>query len=86
MDRQKRYSRVLRSAAEALGSDASLASHLGVSAQQLARWTVGIEPAPFDAFIAGLDVVARGPFARKRRIRIAPLPSNVDTGTPRRKG
>jgi hypothetical protein len=70
---QHRYSRILRAAAEALGSEGELAAHLGVSPDQLARWASGIDPAPFEAFLAGLDVIARGSFARKRRIRVAVL-------------
>jgi len=71
VDSRHRYSRVLRTAAEALGGEGALASHLGVSPSQLARWASGLEPAPFEAFLAGLDVIARGSFARKRRIRVA---------------
>lgn len=71
MDSRHRYSRVLRAAAETLGSEGELASHLGVSPEQLSRWASGIDPAPFEAFLAGLDVIALGSFARKRRIRVA---------------
>lgn len=81
MDRQERYSRVLRAAAETLGSERALASHLGVTSAQLARWSSGSEPAPFEAFLAGLDVVSRGSFARKRRIRVAIIDPDTD---PRR--
>ena len=73
MDRQERYSRVIREAAETLGGEAVFASFLGVSPGQLARWLTGAEPAPLEVFLAGLDVVARGPFARKRRVRVAVL-------------
>ena len=77
MDRQHRYARVIRAAAEALGSEGKLAAHLGVSPEQLARWASGKEATPFEAFLAGLDVVARGTFARKRRIRVAVLPEEA---------
>jgi hypothetical protein len=78
MDRQHRYARVIRAAAEALGGEGELATHLGVTREQLARWASGEESAPFEAFLAGLDVVARGTFARKRRIRVAVLEPGVD--------
>ena len=71
MDSRHRYSRVIRTAAETLGGEGELASHLGVSPEQLARWASGLEAAPFEAFLAGLDVIARGSFARRRRIRVA---------------
>lgn len=71
VDRQERYSRVIREAAETLGSEELFASFLGVSPEQLGRWLSGAESAPLEVFLAGLDVVARGPFARKRQIRIA---------------
>lgn len=74
MDRQHRYVRVLRAAATSLGGEDQLAAHLGVRPDQLARWVAGADPTPFDAFLAGLDVVALGRFARKRRIRVAVLP------------
>lgn len=74
MDRQHRYVRVLRAAATSLGGEEKLAAHLGVRPDQLARWVSGEDPAPFEAFLAGLDVVAHGRFARQRRIKVAVLP------------
>lgn len=74
MDRQHRYVRVLRAAAMSLGGEAELAGHLGVSSTQLARWVSGADPAPFEAFLAGLDFIAHGRLARNRRIRVAVLP------------
>lgn len=80
MDSRHRYSRVIRAAAQTLGSEGELASHLGVSRDQLARWASGIDPAPFEAFLAGLDVIARGSFARKRRIRVAVVDAEKTRG------
>ncbi len=70
MHRRHRYARVVREAAERLGSESALAGFFGVSDDQLSRWADGLEPVPFEAFVAGLDVVSRGPFARRRRIRV----------------
>jgi hypothetical protein len=74
MDRQHRYVRVLRAAAMSLGGEEKLAAHLGVAPDQLARWVSGDDPAPFEAFLAGLDVVALRRFAPERRIRVAVIP------------
>lgn len=63
----------MRAAADTLGGEGRLASHFGVPAERLAGWMSGAEPVPFEAFLAGLDVVARGRFARRRRIRVAVL-------------
>lgn len=68
---EKRYTRVIRAAAKVVGSDDALAPYLGVSPKQIARWTSGKDPAPFEAFLVGLDVIALGSLARKRRIRVA---------------
>lgn len=81
VDSRHRYSRVIRTAAETLGNEDELASYLGVSPEQLARWASGVEPAPFEAFLAGLDVIARGPFARKRRIRVAVIDQRDEVKT-----
>lgn len=74
MNRVHRYVRVLRAAAMSFGGEEELAGHLGVSSTQLSRWVSGADPAPFEAFLAGLDVIAHGRFARQRRIRVAVLP------------
>lgn len=68
---QERYTRVIRAAARTVGSDDALAPYLGVSPKQVARWTSGDDPPPFEAFLVGLDVIALGSLARKRRIRVA---------------
>ena len=71
MDRQERYSRIIQEAAHTLGSESRLAIFLNVSSEQIRRWISRAEAAPLSVFLAGLDVVARGRFERRRRIRVA---------------
>ncbi len=74
---EHRYARILRVAAMSLGGEAELAGHLGVSSNQVARWVSGADPAPFEAFLAGLDVIALRRFASQRRIRVAVIPTRL---------
>ena len=74
--RRKRYSSVLRHAAETVGGTRQLAPLLGVPVQDLQRWIDGAEMAPLDAFLGSLDLVAGGPFSREpQRTRVAVLPA-----------
>lgn len=72
MERNHLYSRVVREAANRLGSHGQLASLLGVSHDQLMRWSTGVEEPPLDVFLAGLDLIADGQLGAARKARRAP--------------
>jgi DNA-binding transcriptional regulator YdaS (Cro superfamily) len=78
MNRQERYSRVLREAAQRLGGEAELAALAGVSPEQISRWSAGGEIAPLEVFLAGLDAIAYGRAARKRVRRVVVIPTTGD--------
>jgi hypothetical protein len=72
--RRERYAAVLREAAQSVGGTPRLAALLEVPLEDLERWTTGTEAAPLRAFLAALDVVAGGWFARQpHRVRVAVL-------------
>lgn len=68
MQRQERYSRVIRGAAERLGGEARLAALLGVPGARVRRWASGEEEPPLEAFLAGLDVIANGRHVHRFRV------------------
>ena len=60
--------RTLRRALATLGSEEGLAAALNCSLVDLVAWLSGKEPAPHEAFIAALDIVAgMGQATRTRR-------------------
>jgi hypothetical protein len=78
--RTNRYIETLQQAAQTVGGDAKLAYFLMVPNHKLARWMSGQEPAPLEAFLAALDIIADGPFAdakRRRPVRVAVLPDGA---------
>ena len=79
--RQERYAEALRQAAQALGGDVRLAGLLGVEGGQLQRWLERKDDVPLSAFLRALGVIADGPYARQRRVRVAAIRSEDDTAT-----
>lgn len=79
--RQERYAEALRQAAHALGGEVRLAGLLGVEGDQLHRWLDGKDEVPLSAFLRALGVIADGPYARERRVRVAVIPSEDDTAS-----
>ncbi len=75
------YAETLRHAARTLGGARRLARFLAVDPLQLHNWMAGKEPAPLSVFLRTLDVIADGPYARERRLRVAAIPSEDDTAT-----
>jgi len=72
----RRYTEVLRAAAQALGGHRKLAAFLEVPPDELSRWMQGDSMPPLPAFLDALDLAANGPYGpRKRRIRVAVIPS-----------
>lgn len=57
--------RTLTRALRAMGSLQNLAQYLGVSEAQLMQWLTGDGRPPTPIYLRALDLVARGPFARK---------------------
>jgi len=57
--------RTLTRALRAMGSLERLAEHLGVTESQLVQWLTGNGRPPTPIYLRALDLVARGPFARK---------------------
>ena len=57
--------RTLTRALRAMGSMERLAEHLGVPEAQLMEWLSGSGRPPTPIYLRALDLVARGPFARK---------------------
>ena len=71
------YGKALRTAASALGSASDLAARLGVSLGDLEAWLAGAAEPPLEAVLEALDVIADGPYRRRRRrIRVAVLPDS----------
>ena len=58
--------RTLERARHALGGVARLADYLGVSQAELNEWLAGRRKPPTTVYTRALDIVARGPFARKK--------------------
>ena len=58
--------RTLERARRSLGSVARLADYLGVSQAELNEWLAGRRKPPTTIYTRALDIVARGPFARKK--------------------
>ena len=79
--RQERYAEALRQAAHVLGGEERLAGRLGVDADQLQRWLAREDDVPLSAFLRALGVIADGPYARERRVRVAAIPSEDDVAT-----
>jgi hypothetical protein len=57
--------RTLTRALRSMGSLERLAEHLGVPEAQLMQWLTGNGRPPTPIYLRALDLVARGPFARK---------------------
>jgi hypothetical protein len=57
--------RTLARALRSMGSLERLAAHLGVPEAQLVQWLTGNGRPPTPIYLRALDLVARGPFARK---------------------
>jgi hypothetical protein len=82
MDGQRlRYSYALIQAARTLGNEARLAALLHVDVGRLHGWLEGAETPPLPAFLAALDVIADGPYARDRPIRVAAIRPREPTKT-----
>jgi hypothetical protein len=72
MDQRTRYTTALSRAERALGSRARLAAFLDVPLEKVEAWLRGAEIPPLEIFLASLDVIADGPYARDaRRVRVA---------------
>ena len=71
MDQRTRYAATLSRAEETLGGRDRLARFLNVSREKLDAWLKGDETAPLEAFLGSLDVIADGPYAGERPIRVA---------------
>ena len=85
MEQQKLYSSVLHEAALAVGA-ARLAASLGVEPAQIRRWLGGAE-IPLEIFLASLDVIADGPFARRETpVRVAAIREVARRQPPRGNG
>jgi hypothetical protein len=56
-----------RSSIGTLGGSEALADALGVRLADLLRWVTGAEFPPYSVYLAALDVVADGPYARPPR-------------------
>ena len=69
-----RYTEALHRAAVTLGGSGRLAQFLAVDEVQIERWLSKAEPAPLSVFLRALDVIADGPYARDRRVRVAVIP------------
>jgi hypothetical protein len=68
------YGKALRTAANALGGARDLAARLGVTADQVQAWLAGEAEPPLEAVLDALDIIADGPYQRRRRrIRVAVL-------------
>jgi hypothetical protein len=72
----RRFSDVLRAAAQTVGGDRKLAAFLDVPPDELHRWLQGDIAPPLPAFLQALDLAARGPYGprKPRRIRVAVIP------------
>lgn len=79
--RQERYTEALRQAAQALGGEVRLAGLLGVDGDQLQRWLDQKDDVPLSAFLRALGVIADGPYARERRVRVAVIRGEDDVAT-----
>jgi DNA-binding transcriptional regulator YiaG len=71
MDQRTRYATTLSRAEETLGGRERLARFLNVSREKLEAWLSGEELPPLEAFLCSLDVIADGPYAEERPIRVA---------------
>jgi hypothetical protein len=71
MDQRTRYTSALSRAEQILGSRARMAAYLRVPQEQIDAWLAGEEPPPLEVFLRSLDVIADGPYARPRRLRVA---------------
>lgn len=75
MDPHRPYADALKTAMAAVGGEKELAERLGVRADELHAWVDGSGTPPLSAFLEALDVIAAGPYARRRRRRrVAVLP------------
>lgn len=77
MDQGNRYAKALRAAASTLGGAGRLAAYLRVPPQTVQAWLAGRERPPLQAFLGALDVIADGPFAPRRQVRVAVLPDEA---------
>ena len=80
MDVRNRYTETLSCAAATIGGAERLAQFLNVPKQRLFSWLAGEESPPNQVFLDALDVIAAGPYAAERRVKVAA----VDTDKLRR--
>lgn len=74
MDPCSPHDRALRAAIDLAGSEENLARRLGVRSEDVHAWLDGTAAPPLEAFLDTLDMVADGPYdRRRRRIRVAVL-------------
>jgi hypothetical protein len=59
-----RKAKMIRLAAQTLGSYQALAQEVGTTTIQLAEWIGGRTDPPDSAYFKALDIVAKGPFNR----------------------
>lgn len=74
MDPHRPYADALKTAVATVGGEKELADRLGVDAEELHAWVAGSSAPPLAAFLGALDVIAAGPYTRRRRRRVAVLP------------
>lgn len=58
------YADTMRVAADTVGGKKNLARHLGVDAEEIARWMSGDRPAPLEQFVAALDIIGERPYLK----------------------
>lgn len=56
------YARVVRRAAEIMGSQDALAAHLGVGTEDVALWIQGDKNVPTSVFLKVVDIVTQNAF------------------------
>lgn len=67
------YADMLHRAAATLGGVSRLARRLEAPPEVVRKWIAGAEEAPLAAFLEALDVVAQGPYAKGRPLRVAAI-------------
>ena len=73
MDLRRPHDQALRAAIDLAGSEENLARRLGVCREDVYAWLEGRAAPPLEVFLDTLDMVADGPYRRRRRIRVAVL-------------
>lgn len=70
MDQRARYAKALSRAEQILGSRARMAAFFRVPPEKIEAWVAGREQPPLEVFLTSLDVIADGPYAPRRRMRV----------------